>query len=168
MTIINSEKIKIINSKLLFLKTIKKKKTFLKVKFLKKQKILNNNNIFFLVLIPKIFFFTMKSNFTLLMKKLYLQTNINYISYKKGFINYLLTNYFLKNLYQYIKNKNKMLILYNLNLQKNAFFDFLKFFYPNLNSNFYFLYSFYQKTKLSLKTYNYFYNNFFLHQDQNK
>lgn len=154
-----SPKIKSINLKLKFLQIYKKKKKFLKMHQLKnKNQIKNKKTFFFLFLIPKTFFFNFKLSFFQILKEIQQTTNITILPFKKGFNNNILKYYFNLNLYTYINNKNKMIILYNLNLTNINFISFILNYYSYLNTNFYLLYSFYNKTIISSNLYTYFYH----------
>jgi hypothetical protein len=164
----SSSKIKNINFKLKQIKIYKKKKNFLIVNYFKQNnKIINFNSLFFLVLIPKKFFFKIKPEFNLILKKMQQTTKINLLTFKKGFNNNILKFYFTKNLFNFLLNKNKVIILYNFFLQNKTFIFFLLNFYSYIIKNFYIFYSFYQKTILSIKSYNYLYNHYFQQINKN-
>jgi hypothetical protein len=152
-----SSKIKNINIKLKQIKIYKKKKLFLIVKHFKIKNKLVKKNLFFLILIPKTFFFKIKIEFNIILKKIKNLININLLSFKKGFKNNILKHYLTESIYNYIKNKNKLIILYSFSLTSEDFFKFLNNFYDYFYNNFYFLYSIYQKTNISNKLYEYLY-----------
>jgi hypothetical protein len=152
-----SSKIKNINIKLKQIKIYKKKKLFLIVNHFKTKNKLIKKNLFFLILIPKTFFFKIKIVFDTMLKKIKNLININLLSFKKGFKNYILKHYLTKSIYNYIQNKNKLIIFYSFSLTSEDFLKFLINFYDYFHTNFYFLYSIYQKTNISNKLYKYLY-----------
>lgn len=159
-----SLKLKNINLKLKQIKIYKKKKLFLKMKQSKISKNLlknfSKNFFFFLVLIPKTFYFKIKQDFNLKLKEIKNLTTIQPLFFKKGFNNNILQYYLKENLYNFLKNKNKLVILYQINLSANKFIKFINDYYFYINSNFYILYSIYNKIKFSFFNYNYISTNF--------
>lgn len=159
-----SLKLKNINLKLKQIKIYKKKKLFLKMKQSKISKNLlknfSKNFFFFLVLIPKTFYFKIKQDFNLKLKEIKKLTTIQPLFFKKGFNNNILQYYLKENLYTFLKNKNKLIILYQINLPIKNFIKFINEYYTYINSNFYILYSLYNKIKFSFFNYQYISTNF--------